>query len=146
MMVHLPGLATTQDRLLWLLIVLTAAKLFSTMTLVILGDYRAPRLSFFRRFVGATSKTTPPFMCLTAGALEFSLGSSARGYLFFAGSFAIAGFAIYVTSLRRRGKFFGAADWMLRYLGPRQVKVTLLIALLSMLVLIHVSGCGLIPA
>ena len=131
---HLPALFTPH-RLLCLLILLIVAKILSTATLVILGDYRVPRISSFRRLIGITSKVTPPLMSLTAGLLEFWRGDAIRGWLFVAASFFIAGFAAFVVSLRRRGKFYGAADWMQRYLSPTQVKCALL-AFLSVLLIL----------
>jgi hypothetical protein len=145
MTVHVPGFATLQDRLIWLLILFTTAKLLSTLSLVMLGDYRAPRTSLLQRTAGITSKTTPSLMCLAAGALAFTRGYLIWGTVFIAGSLLIAGFAAYITYLRRCGRFYGAADWMLRYLGPRQVKIALLAALPTTLILVHISGCGKLP-
>lgn len=132
MIPHLLGLTTIQDRLLWLLILFTTAKILSTATLVILGDYRAARIFPFRRIAGITSKVTPSLMCLAEGSRQFTLGNPTRGWVFLAGSIFIAGFATFVVKLRSRGKFYGAADWMLLYLSPRQVKVVTL-ALISIL-------------
>lgn len=131
MIPHLPSALTTH-RLLSLLILLVVAKILSTATLIVLGDYRAARISPFRRLVLITSKATPPFVSLVAGLVEFSRGDSGVGWLFVAGSFLIAGFAAFVVALRNRGKFYGVADWIQRYLSPTQAKLALL-AFLSVL-------------
>lgn len=131
MMPHLQVLLTIHG-LLWLLILLTISKIVSTATLVILGDYRAVHISSFRRLAGITGKVTPPLMAVATGLLEFSRGDARGGWLFMAASFLIACFAAYVVRLRGRGRFYGAADWMQRYLSPTQVKLILL-AFLSVL-------------
>lgn len=136
MIPHLPNALTTH-RLLLLLVLIAITKISSTAILVLLGDYRAAHISYFRRAVRITGKVTPPVMSLVAGLLEFSRGNARGGWLFIAGSFLIAGFAAFVVELRSRGKFYGAADWMQRFLTPTQVKLALL-AFLSVIFILAI--------
>jgi hypothetical protein len=131
-----PSLATLPGQLKCLLTVLTTAKILSTAVLVSLGDYRAERISPFRRVAGLTTKITPPLMALVAGWLEIVLGNPRAGWLLVAISPLIAGFAAFVLGLRGRRKFFGAADWFERYLPPVQVKAGLLVFLSVLLLLV----------
>lgn len=104
MMPNLPVSLTT-FRLKWLLMLFTLAKILSTATLVMLGDYRAARISPFRRFVSITSKVTPSLMAMSAGLLEFSRGDARGGWVFIAVSFFVAGFAVFVVNRRSQENF-----------------------------------------
>jgi hypothetical protein len=143
MILHLPGLATLQDRLLWLFVLLATAKFLSTTTLVLLGDYRAVPSTRFRRFTWTISKVTPFLMCLAAGSLEFERGHWIKCWGLIACSLFAAGFAASIVRLRSQGRFHGAADWMLRYLSPWKVKVAL-VSMLGILLLLtlRVSWSG----
>lgn len=120
-----PALLTTH-RLLWLLILVIIVKIISTATLVFLGNYRAARTSSLSRLAAVTSKVTPPLIAVAAGLLWFSRGDAIGGWLFIAASCPIAVVAIYVMRLKDRGRFYGGADWLLRFLSPAQVKLVFL--------------------
>lgn len=134
MMAYLSDLTTMQHGLLALLLALTVAKILSTAVLVVMGDYRAARISPSRRFAGITSKVTPVLMALTAGLLAFARGNQLLGWLLIAATPFVAGFAAFVLRLRSRGSFYGGADWLERHLTPRQTKGVLLVFLGALLI------------
>jgi hypothetical protein len=134
LMRHLPVLFTPH-RLLWLLTLVIIVKIVSTATLVILGRYREPRTSSFSRLAAITNKVMSPLIAVAAGLLLFSRGNEIAGWLFIAASVFTAAFAIYVVRLRNKGKFYGGADWLQRFLSPAQVKLVLLAFLAVLFIL-----------
>ena len=109
-----PGFSSTVDRLLWLLVVFTAVKVLSTGTLLVMGDYRAARVTPFRKFVAAASKISPVLMVLAALAGAIVRGDQYRTRIYTVLAVVAPVFAALVIWLRKTVRFYGLADVVAR--------------------------------